>query len=465
LVGLTLKVLVSFVFLKSKRPVLTKKSGLLILTILLLGTIFTLIFLPFQENAIFAFLVILFLEPIIISAVVLALEPLTIYKRKQILEKAKAKRVNLRGLKVIAITGSYGKTSVKEYIYQILKEKFGQEAVVKTEKHLNAEIGIAQTILNKINEKTKIFIVEIGAYEVGKIKEVCEMVKPNLAVLTGINNQHLSTFGSQDKIIQAKFEILDGLENGGVAILNLGSPLIKTTLENKNRATVLADDLPFKKILCSTKQEADIMAADIMVEKENVSFKAFSKTGDSAQFNLKAIGKQTVENVLLAVAVAKEFTISLKEAADILSKNNLKTEALQILKKESYDILLTDYSANLTGVLADSEHLKLWNGKKIIVMPCLIELGKTAKKTHLLIGKKLSQICDLAIITTKDYFKEITQGATKTNPSFKDKIIYLQNPRQITEKINFILSLSKDNVVLIEGRSPREIITKLTRSV
>ncbi|MCG2689750.1 UDP-N-acetylmuramoyl-tripeptide--D-alanyl-D-alanine ligase [Candidatus Parcubacteria bacterium] len=458
LVGLTLKALVSFVLFKSKRPVLTKKSGLLILTILLLGAVFTLIFSSFQENAIFAFLVILFLEPIIISAVILILEPLTIYKRKQILKKAEAKRVSLKGLKVIAITGSYGKTSVKEYVYQILKEKFGEEVIIKTEKHLNAEIGIAQTILNKVNEKTKVFIVEVGAYERGKIKEVCEMVKPNIAVLTGISNQHLATFGSEDNIIQAKFEILNNLENDGTAILNGDSPLIMSNA--KVQMTNQVQNPNFKRILCSTKQEADIMAADIMTQKETISFKAFSKTGSSAQFNLRAIGKQTVENILLAIAVAKELTIPLKESAAILNQNKIEEEPIKLVKKTDYDVLLTDYSANLTGVLADLEHLKLWQGKRIIIMPCLIELGKTAKKTHLLIGEKLAQICDLAIITTKDYFKEIKQGAT----SSKTEIIYLQNPEKILEKIKAVLSLSKDassekdNVILIEGRSPRAVI-------
>ena len=460
LAGLTLKALVSFVLLKSKRPVLTKKSGLLILTILLLGTIFTLIFLPFQENAILAFLVILFLEPIIISAVVLALEPLTVYKRKQILEKAKVKRANLPDLKVIAITGSYGKTSVKEYIYQILKEKFGEEAVVKTEKHINAEIGIAQIILNKINKKTKVFIVEVGAYEKGKIKEVCKMVKPDIAVLTGINNQHLSTFGSQENIVQAKFEVIEGLNNQGVGVYNLDSPLIT----NKKK---LITNNKIKTITCSAKQEADIMAADIMTQKETISFKAFSKTGGSAQFNLRALGKQTVENVLLAVAVAQELTIPLKKSADVLAENNIGQEATKLIKQGLCDVLLTDYSANLTGVLADLEYLKLWSGKKIIIMPCLIELGKTAKETHFQIGEKISKVCNLAIITSCDYFKELKQGALKNNPSFEDKIIYLQNPKQITKKINAILSLSKDasskkdnvdNVVLIEGRVNKAVI-------
>jgi len=100
-------------------------------------------------------------------------------------------------------------------------------------------------------------------------------------------------------------------------------------------------------------------------------------------------------------------------------------------------------------------------------MPCLIELGKTAKETHFQIGEKISKVCNLAIITSCDYFKELKQGALKNNPSFEDKIIYLQNPKQITKKINAILSLSKDasskkdnvdNVVLIEGRVNKAVI-------
>ena len=463
LVFLCFKTFFNFIKLKTKKPVLTKKSGLLVLSSFLIGFIFALIFSPFQENAIFAFLVILFLEPILVSGIVLILEPLTVFKRKQILKKATQKRANLPNLQVIAITGSYGKTSVKEYLYQILKEKFSEEAVVKTEKHINAEIGIAQTILNKVNERTKIFIVEVGAYEIGKIKEVCKMIKPNVSVLTGINNQHLATFGSQENIIKAKFEVIDALKNGGVAIFNLDSPL--TSSKFKVQSAKLNEG-GIKTIACSTKQEADIMAADIMVEKETVSFKAFTKAGSTAQFNLKALGKTTIENVLLAIAAAKEFSVSLKEVTDVLSKNNLNTEALQLLKKENRDLLLTDYSSNLTGVLADLEHLKLWGGKKIIVMPCLIELGVTAKETHFKIGEGISKVCDLAIITSADYFKALKEGAKKTTER-KAKIIFLTNPQKIKNEIDFLLkgnkSEAKDSVVLIEGRSSRKIVEAIVK--
>ncbi|MBM4177527.1 UDP-N-acetylmuramoyl-tripeptide--D-alanyl-D-alanine ligase, partial [Candidatus Gribaldobacteria bacterium] len=428
---LCLKVLIGFVLLKIKRPLLTKKSGFLIISCFFFGFLITLPFLAFQEASIPVLTLILFLEPIFISLIVLALEPITVWQRKKILKKAEEKREKLTNLKVIALTGSYGKSSTKEYLYLLLKEKFGGNCVVKTENNINAEIGVAQTILNKVNEQTKYFIAEVGAYEKGKIKEVCQIIKPNISILTGINNQHLATFGSQDNIIQAKFEIIERLESGGVAIFNADNQLVRKKLENLKvtKSTPRGVDL----VTCSTKQEADIMAIDIKVEKERLYFKALDKSGDSAQFDLRAITKPTIENILLALAVAKELGITLEESSKILQGKNL-AKSIQFFQQKGIDLLLTDYSANLTGVLADLDHLSLWQGKKIVIMPCLIELGKTAKQSHQEIGKKISQVCDLAVITTKDYFKDLKKGID-LNKGNKTQIIFEQNPLKIRQKI------------------------------
>ena len=161
-----------------KLPKLTKKTiVILFFGIFLEGLIIFYIF-PLK-NIIFYLLLLalLVLSPIISSLLVLFFQIPTVILRRRILKKAKQKRDKFKELLVVGITGSYGKTSTKEFLAEILSKRF---KVLKTKKHINAEIGIAQAILNELTKEYEIFVVEIGAYDKGKIKEVCQMLKPKI---------------------------------------------------------------------------------------------------------------------------------------------------------------------------------------------------------------------------------------------------------------------------------------------
>ena len=160
------------------------------------------------------------LTPAIISAIVLIFQPISVFEKYRLIKKAKNKRKKFSNLLVIGITGSYGKTSTKEFLYTILVEKFGKDKVLKTKEHQNSEVGISNCILKELNETYEIFIVEMGAYNIGGIKLLCNIAQPKIGILTGINEQHMATFGSQENIIKAKFELINSLPEDGLAILN-----------------------------------------------------------------------------------------------------------------------------------------------------------------------------------------------------------------------------------------------------
>jgi UDP-N-acetylmuramoyl-tripeptide--D-alanyl-D-alanine ligase len=357
-------------------------------------------------------LILLLLAPIFSSIIILAFQIPTGLIIKKIMSDAGKKRETFKDLLVIGITGSYGKTSVKEFLGKILSQKFN---VLKTQKHINAEIGIAKTILEELKPEHQILIAEIGAYERGKIKEVCRMLKPKIGILTGIGNQHLSTFGSQDNIKKAKYELIESLPKDGIAI---------------------------------AYDKLELVAKNIKVEKEFVSFSVCSPDGDCADFNVNLLGRQNVINILLATSCAKKLGMSLQEIS--LACQRIKSEqgGMKFLRKESPIALDASYSANFEGVMADLEYIKLYSGKKIIVMPCLIELNGMAKEVHKKIGEKIAEVCDLAIITTADYFKEIKQDS--------EKIILIENPIEIIKKLKKFFD--KDDVILLEGRLPGAII-------
>src|SRR4030043_470726 len=379
----SLKTFLDFYKKRLKSPVITKKTTILIALTFFLEILFVIIlFLVIDFIVWFPvyFLIADLLTPLIVSLIVLVFQPLTYLVRRKVILRAQKKREEFPNLLVIGIAGSYGKSSTKEFLYEILSEKY---KVLKTQRNINAEIGIAQTILKELKPEHQVLIAEIGAYERGKIKEVCKMIRPKIGILTGINEQHLATFGSQENIIKAKFELIDSLPQSGTAILNMDNKHISSKLKAQN------SKLQPKTIkLCSISERLDIWAEDIRVEKEFIIFKIKTKDGDSAEFRINLMGKQNLENVLLAVCCAKELGMNLNEISAVCWKINSAQGGIKFLRRERPIILDASYSANPNGVISDLDYLKLYEGKKLIIMPCLIELGKTSREVHQRIGKR-----------------------------------------------------------------------------
>jgi len=343
------------------------------------------------------------LTPVIVFWAVLAFKPITNFFIKGKLNETKKKLEGFKDLTVIGIAGSYGKTSTKEFLFEILSSKYN---VLKTKKNINAEIGIAKTILEELNENHNILIVEIGAYEKGKIKEVCGIINPDIGVLTGINEQHLATFGSQENIKKAKQEIIECSKAG------------------------------------FEKDKIDLRATDVRTGGEFIFFKI-----DNVDFKVNVLGTHNIENILLVIAVAQKLGMSLGEIAQACLK--IKPSGMTLLKKDPV-IIDSSYSANPTGVIADLNYLNTYSGKKLIVMPCLIELGSASAEAHKRIGKKMAEVCDLAIITSRECFEVIRKEFPQA--------IYLESSREIVKKIK------EFDAVLLEGRIPKGIKKALAGS-
>jgi UDP-N-acetylmuramoyl-tripeptide--D-alanyl-D-alanine ligase len=433
-------------------PVLTKKTLIIISTGLI-----AIVLLPFflfftlTDRMVWAFFVLLAVDlfaPILLSLFILSFQPLTIFLRNRIVRRARFKRERFKNLKVIGITGSYGKSSTKDFLAQILSAKY---KVLKTRKNENSEIGIARRILNDLNEEHEIFVCEMGAYSKGTINFVCSVTQPQLGILTGINEQHMATFGSQQKIIEAKLELVKNLPTDGFVVLNGNNEIIKSL--------DFSDLKVEKKIFCSFSSGVDYWVENLLVFKDKVSFKVVSKNESSELLEFDLIGVQNVENLLLAIACAKELGMTFEEIAGACKKLKALARTMSLKKGiNGVDIIDDSYSANPNGVLAALDHLKLFEGKKIIIMPCLIELGQSAKRVHLKIGERIGEICDLAIITSKDYFEQIEKGAMNKGMDEK-QILFLEKPKEIFDKIKD--DCSSETVILLESRVPQKLFVYL----
>ena len=392
--------------------------------------------------------------PLIVSIIVLLFQPFFVIIRNSTLKKAKNKIEKIKsasGLRVVAITGSYGKTSTKEFLSTILSKKF---KVLSTKEHQNSEIGVAKRILEDLRPSHQIFIAEVGAYNKGKVKEVCSILKPSIGIVTGVNEQHLALFGSLENLLSAEGgrELAEFLEKDGLLVVNG---------DNKHCLDLIKKFNGEERIYSENNRtlNSDIWAEDISIRKNFISFLARNKKGELADFRANVLGKQNVQNLLASVLVARELGMDFGEISDACK--NIKQEAAGIVQKHGkhgIDIIDSSYSANPDGVLADLDYLSIFPQKKVIVMPCLIELGKKSSEIHKKIGRKIGEVCDLAIITSKDNFKELKKGVMEAGITEKD-ILLCDNPQEIYSAIT--LFCKSGDAVLLEGRIPAGLINLL----
>lgn len=353
------------------------------------------------------------LLPIIVSLIVFLFKIPT-YSAKQIIYRRAAQKIaGMKNSTVIGITGSYGKSSTKEFLAQILARKF---KVAKTPENINSEIGVAKFVLNNLRPDADIFIVEMGAYKIGEIKRICEIVKPKIGILTGISEQHLALFGSLENIKKAKFELIESLPTDGLAVFNGEN---KTCLE-------LAERWKGKKIVY-----------------HNANLRMYANAANlPAHYRLNLSG---------AVSVVKYLGVTDREIGEAIREIDFTDKMIKSYVGKNKALIIDDtYSANPDGVSAALDYLgSRLESTKIIIMPCLIELGNAAEAVHQKIGRKIKDVCDLAIIITPDYFEDIKLEAG-------GKALLMKNPDKIKDFLE--KKLNANTVVLLEGRLSEAII-------
>ena len=222
--------------------------------------------------------------------------------RRGFLEKAR-RRLRQSDTKIIGITGSYGKTSTKVYLAHILSGRF---KVLATPKSYNTLMGICIVVNNDLDPDFgyEYFITEMGAYVRGEIKEICELVQPEIGVLIAIGPQHLERFGSIENIELAKYELIEALPKNGIAVFNADDERVIKMSERPH---------PDKRLTVSVDGHASarIVAENIKHTLDGLQFQVIDRaTASRTTFNTRLIGLHNVTNILLATAIAREAGMS-----------------------------------------------------------------------------------------------------------------------------------------------------------
>jgi len=359
----------------------------------------------------------------------------TWFLKRRIIKKAKQKIRSYPDLRVIGITGSFGKTSTKEFLAQILSSRF---KVLATREHNNTDIGVAKQILKELESHHEVYIVEMGAYKKGEIRSICDLVSPEIGIITGLGTQHFSLFGSFPRLLEAKFELIDSLPGKGLVVLN----------GDNKFCLAFARQTALKKIIYSTRgQRTDFYAEDIKVFREGIEFR-MQKEGKRRIFRAPLLGKQNVNNLLAAISTASYLGLSLGKIAQEVAKiKSLPGTMRLLIGKGKVNLIDDSYNSNPEGVLAALAYLKVFPGRKFMIFQPMIELGRATFTEHRRVFRKATRICDLIFLTNQNFYDQIMTGVNK---KLREKVLLAKSPKQMIK--SFFSNLSRKDVILLEGK-------------
>ncbi|MBP3634853.1 MAG: UDP-N-acetylmuramoyl-tripeptide--D-alanyl-D-alanine ligase [Bacilli bacterium] len=350
---------------------------------------------------------------------------------KALQKLAKYKR-SLYDIPVIAVTGSVGKTSTKDMIASVLKQKYN---VLKTEGNYNNHIGLPLTIL-KLKEHDAL-VLEMGMNNLGEISLLSNIANPNIAVITNIGTAHIGNLGSRENILKAKLEILDGISSNGVLIINNDNDLLHENLENiKHKINV---------ITIGIDNNSDYNAYNII---DNVFSSKFNINDNDIEVNVG--GKPFIYNSLVAYAIGKYLNINEKDIIKGIAKFKLSSNRMEkIINNKGVTIINDTYNASYDSVIAALDLINKSNYKrKVLILGDILELGDYSKDIHNKIGKYISNLNINKIILVGNEVKYVKEALFNGNFNMNN-LYYFEKESDTYNLLNDLLQ--KDDIVLIKG--------------
>lgn len=313
--------------------------------------------------------------------------------------KAKEKLRSLTHMEVIGITGSYGKTSTKNVLYDILDINYN---VFKTPANFNTPFGLMITINEHLDIYNDYFIAEMGACKRGEIKELCELVHPKYGILTRVGLAHLETFGTEENIQKTKFELIESLPSDGIGILN-GDDTKQLSYKIKNNCQI--------KWIGIDNHNVDCYAYNLELSYKGTKFKVKFKDDTNAyDFETKLLGRNNIYNILASITLGRELGISMKDLERAVKRVNPVEHRLSMTKYYDINIIDDAYNSNPMGAQMALEVLKMMPGKRIVVTPGMIEVGSKEDEVNKEFGRQIASSADEVILIGEEKTKPIYEG-------------------------------------------------------
>lgn len=306
-------------------------------------------------------------------------------------------------LKIIGITGSYGKTSTKHYLHRILSEKYD---TLMTPGNFNTTLGVIRTVREHLKPYNEVFIVEMGAKQPGDIADICNLVHPRAGIITAVGPQHLESFKTIENVAATKFELADALPPDGLAVLNNDFPYIASRkVDNTVTARYTVNDTP----------GAQWRVTDISYSSTGTRFTLNGPDGYSRGFTTRLVGECNISNLAAAIIMARAFGVEDNRIAYAVGQIEQVEHRLSVKRTpEGVTIIDDAYNSNPMGSAMALDVLSgMTSGKRIVVTPGMVELGDRQHELNAAFGEKIAATADIAVVVNLANRDAITEGALR----------------------------------------------------
>lgn len=356
------------------------------------------------------------------------------------------KRIKTLQPKIVGITGSYGKTSTKYILHQILSQKYN---TLMTPDSYNTPMGICKVIRGDLLPEHEIFIVEMGAYKRGDIRELCRLAPPEIGILTAVGPVHLERFKSIENTTRAKYELIEALPSNGLAVINADNEICAKLAKK-------TETVPVVQYGIETKNTLKLSAENIKQNEKGLTFTVNDGVAGTAEITTRLLGKHNVSNILAAICVALHCGMTLAEIQSAITTLEPVPHRLQLMEGAAGVTVIDDsFNSNPEGAKAALEVLTDFlsekQGKKVLVTPGMVELGEREYDENRHFGAEAAKVCDLVILVGRARTAPILDGLKHEN--YPEQNISIVNnldevPQQLQEK------LKPGDVVLFENDLP-----------
>ena len=333
----------------------------------------------------------------------------------------------------IGITGSYGKTSTKNIINDIIADR---KYTLITPASYNTPMGITRTVREMLKPIHEVFVCEMGADKVGDISYLMDFVKPKFGVVTSIGPQHLNTFHTMDNIIREKMQEIERLPSDGTGFINLDNEYI-ASYHIRNRCEVISVGIDNK--------DADLVAEKIVYSKDGSRF-SVKIDGKTYRFTTSLLGRHNITNILIGIAIARKLDIDMKQIVQNVKNISQVEHRLEVKKINDLTFIDDAFNSNPVGSKMALDVLEMMPGRRVIVTPGMIDLGEREEEINREFGAYMIGKADNVILVGEKQTRAIREGLSQSGFD-EERIIVFRTVREAFDHIYRNYS-SKDTILL-----------------
>lgn len=356
---------------------------------------------------------------------------------------AKSKLSKFNG-EVIAISGSYGKTTTKNFIHTILSEN---KFVYQTPASFNSTMGLTIAIRRDLKNIHDIFLAELGAKQNHDLDDVMELTNPDIGVLSSIGPQHLETFKTIENVINTKFAIVEQMKNGGTCFLNIDNEYIKNyNVKNKNVNIIT---------YAVSNKDANYQIRNIVQTTKGSTFDVYynGEKINEDKFQTSVLGKLNLLNICVGIAIAHQKNTPLRKIKLGVKKIKAPEHRLQLKNQGKYIMIDDAYNSNPVGSKEALNVLGAFEGRRIVVTPGMIELGSKQQELNYNFGTYMLNNCDYVILVGRKISKDIYNGLKASNYNM-DMVFTVDHINEAFSMLNNLCQEDQNNYVLFENDLP-----------